>query len=60
MMDEAALVAERKNADMANLAVLVQMAIHTFPIADTKAAIQGANKQVREFSTVINKMIEDR
>jgi hypothetical protein len=53
-------VAERRNADLANAAVLIQMAIHTFPVTDSKPAITEANKKIREFSAAINRMIEER
>lgn len=53
-------MAERRNADLANAAVLIQMAIHTFPVTDSKAAVGEANKKIRDFSATISKMIEDR
>ena len=60
LLDEAAIVAERRNHELANAAVLVQMAIHTFPVTDSKAAVGEANKKIKDFGAAINKMIEDR
>lgn len=60
MLDEALIVAERKNADLANLAILVQAAIHTFPATDGKEAFAQANKNARAFGKMIGEMIGDR